>query len=97
MAAIGSGRSTEITSAQALEIAKSSNPVPIATPEAIEIDGVALGDTVNVMPVDYALDPVRGELLHCSASEIAVRRADPRVGTVVVHFPRFGYQLAKAT
>lgn len=97
MAAFGSGRSTEITSAQALEVAKGSALEPIAKPEALETGGISLGEAVNVMPVDYGLDPVRGELLTCSASEIAVRRTDPRAGTVVVHFPRFGFQLSKAT
>jgi glutathione S-transferase len=97
MAAIGHGSSTELTSAQALEIARRSKPEPIAHPVALETGGIALGETVNVMPVDYALDPVKGELLSCTTDEIAVRRADPRAGTVVVHFPRFGYQLSRAT
>ena len=97
MAAIGNGKCTEITSAQALAIAKSSRPAPIAKPQAVETGGIALGEAVDVMPVDYALDPVRGELLTCSTGEIAVRRTDPRAGTVVVHFPRFGFQLSKAT
>jgi len=96
MAAIGNGQSTEISAARALEIAKGAKPETIAKPEAVETDGIVLGEQVTVMPVDYALDPVRGELLTCSASEIAVRRTDPRAGTVVVHFPRFGYQLARA-
>lgn len=96
MAAIGNGRSTEISAERALEIAKSAKPEVIARPEAVETDGIALGETVTVKPVDYALDPVMGELLTCSAAEIAVRRTDPRAGTVVVHFPRFGYQLARA-
>ena len=98
MAALtGQAKPVEITAAQALEIAKSSKPEPIAVPAAIETGGIALGETVNVMPVDYALDPVKGELLSCTADEIAVRRTDPRAGTVVVHFPRFGFQLARAT
>jgi len=97
MAGIGNGKSTEITSAQALEIAKTSRPAPITKPQAIETGGIALGELATVMPVDYALDPVRGELLNCSVDEIAIRRTDPRAGTVVVHFPRFGFQLAKAT
>ena len=62
---------------------------------AIETDGLGLGEAVQVMPVDYALDPVRGELLECSADEIALRRTDARAGTVVVHFPRFGYQMQR--
>jgi glutathione S-transferase len=97
MAALGHGKPTEISSARALEIAKASQAAPIAGATAVETDGIALGDTVSVMPVDSGLDPVQGELLTCTADEIAVRRSDPRAGTVVVHFPRFGYQLAKVT
>lgn len=96
MAAIGNGKCTEISAERALEVAKGAKPAAIEKPEAVETGGIALGETVAVMPVDYALDPVKGELLHCSASEIAVRRSDARAGTVVVHFPRFGYQLARA-
>ncbi|HEX5093444.1 MAG TPA: glutathione S-transferase family protein [Burkholderiales bacterium] len=97
MAAFGQGTFTEISSAQAIDIARAAQPAPIAGAQAVETGGIALGETVNVMPVDTALDPVRGELLQCSADEIAVRRSDPRAGTVVVHFPRFGFQVAKAS
>jgi glutathione S-transferase len=97
MAAIGHGSSSEITSAQALHLAKGSKPEPIANPSAVQTGGIALGEEVNVMPIDYALDPVKGTLLTCTEDEIAVQRADPRAGTVVVHFPRFGFQLARAT
>jgi len=96
MAAFGNGKSEEITSSKALEIAKKAEPAAIAKPQALETDGIALGDLVQVMPVDYALDPVKGELLDCSAERISVRRTDPRAGTVAVHFPRFGYQLQRA-
>lgn len=95
MIGIGHGKARDMTSAQALEIAKTSRPAEIRKAVACEADGIELGETVEVMPVDYALDPVRGELLNCSAEEIAVRRTDPRAGTVVVHFPRFGFQLRR--
>ena len=85
----------EISSEEALRVAKKSKPAAISQPEAVDTDGVALGDMVQVMPIDYGLDPVKGELVQCSAAEIAVRRTDPRAGTVVVHFPRLGYQMAK--
>jgi hypothetical protein len=98
MAALtGQAKATEITAEKAIGIAKGAKADPIAKPAAVETDGIALGETVNVMPVDYALDPVRGELLNCTADEIALRRTDARAGTVVVHFPRFGFQLARAT
>jgi glutathione S-transferase len=96
MAKFGEGKSSEITSSQALEVAKKSKPAAIKHAEAFETDGIALGDQVQVMPVDYGFDPVQGELMQCSAGEIAVRRSDPRAGTVVVHFPRFGYQISGA-
>ena len=86
----------EISSEEALQVAKKSKPAAIPDPRAVETDGISIGDAVQVMPVDYGLDPVKGELAQCSADEIAVRRTDPRAGTVVVHFPRLGYQLSKA-
>lgn len=97
VAAFGQGKPSEITSGRALEIAKKSRPEEIAKPRALETDGIALGDPVQVMPVDYALDPVKGELLDCSAESISLRRTDPRAGTVAVHFPRCGYQLQRAS
>lgn len=96
MAALaGQVKPAQITADKAIEIANGSTPEPIARPAAVETGGIALGETVNVMPVDTALVPVAGELLTCTTEEIAVRRTDPRAGTVVVHFPRFGFQLAR--
>lgn len=86
----------EISSEEALQIAKKSRPAALRQPQSVETDGISLGDVVQVMPIDYGLDPVKGEFIHCSVGEIAVRRTDPRAGTVVVHFPRFGYQMAEA-
>ena len=96
IAAIGHGKSTEITSGEALQIAKSSTPEAVQGAVALETGGITLGEQAQVMPVDSGLDPVTGELLHASAGEIVLRRSDPRAGTVQVHFPRFGFQLAKA-
>lgn len=96
IAAIGHGRSTEISSGDALQIAKSSTPMAVKDAVAFETGGIALGEQAQVMPVDSGLDPVTGELLNASAGEIVLRRSDPRAGTVQVHFPRFGFQLSKA-
>lgn len=94
---IGHGRHQDLSSAKALEIARGSKPAPVERPVALETEGIALGDAAQVTPVDYALDPVKGELVTASADEIVIRRSDPRAGTVQVHFPRFGYALAKAS
>ena len=95
MTAIGHGKPADISSTDALQIAKSSPPAPVKNPVALETNGIALGAQASVMPVDTGLDPVVGELLTASAHEIVIRRSDPRAGTVQVHFPRFGYQLNK--
>ncbi len=95
MAAIGHGKSTEITAGDAIQIAKSSKPEAVKGAVALETGGIALGEQAQAMPVDSGLDPVKGELLNASSDEIVLRRTDPRAGTVQVHFPRFGYQLSK--
>jgi glutathione S-transferase len=95
MAAIGHGKFSEISSGDALQIAKSSRPEAVKNAVALETGGIALGEQAQAMPVDSGLDPVTGELLNASADEIVIRRTDPRAGTVHVHFPRFGYQLNK--
>jgi glutathione S-transferase len=95
MTAFGHGAFTEISSADALQIAKSSQPRPVKTPVALETNGIALGELASVMPVDTGLDPVTGELVTASADRVVIRRSDPRAGTVQVHFPRLGYQLNK--
>jgi glutathione S-transferase len=95
IAAFGHGKPSALSSEEALGISKKSKPAEIKNPQAFETDGIALGETAEVMPVDNALVPVRGELLHCGTDEIALRRTDPRAGTVVVHFPRFGYQVKR--
>lgn len=95
MAAFGHGKSSEFSSADALQIARTSSPEPVKNAVALETNGLALGAQAAVMPIDTGLDPVAGELLQASAEEIVVRRTDARAGTVHVHFPRFGYQINK--
>ena len=95
MAAIGHGKFSEISSGDAIQLAKSSKPEAVKDAVAIETGGIELGGQAQAMPVDSGLDPVTGDLLQASTAEIVIRRTDPRAGTVHVHFPRFGYQLLK--
>lgn len=97
VAAIGHHEFEKMSGDQALAVALASDPA-VASQEAeyIEQHGVALGDKVTVMPSDYGLDPVEGELVLATSNEFAVRRATEDTGTVVVHFPRIGFQLKKA-
>jgi hypothetical protein len=52
---------------------------------------------VTVTPDDWGFDPVDGEVAWISADTIALRRSDPAVGTVMVHFPLQGFQVKVAT
>jgi len=95
MKAIGHGKAKEISSGKAIEEAKFSTPAQLGHPVAFETGGIALGEKAEVLPVDYALDAVAGELVQASSEELVLRRTDPRAGTVHVHFPRYGFQLRR--
>lgn len=94
--AIGHGKFTKLDSKDALEIAKSASPAakPVADPH--DPNGRKPGDKISVMPDDYGRDPVVGELIFSNAQQIAIRRHDPIVGDVAVHFPRAGFLVMPA-
>jgi len=92
---IGHGRPAAISASDALDIARDSTPATVRS-DASDIPGIAVGDEIEVMPSDYGLDPVKGELILVEPNHVAVRRDDARVGTVVVHFPRIGYLIRQA-
>jgi glutathione S-transferase len=93
MAGIGHGTSSEMSSAEAISVARGNTPAQIQA--ASDDEAWSPGDRVEVMPTDYGLDPVSGELILCSGDEIAIRRVDERAGDVVVHFPRVNYQIRR--
>lgn len=95
MAALGHHEFETISSEQALAIARESKPAATAELPFVDTHGVAPGDLVAIQPTDYGLDPVEGELVLAGDNEFAVRRSDERAGTVIVHFPRLGFQLKK--
>ena len=96
MAGMGDGARTAMTAAEALAVARESEPAPPAPSVAREPNGLASGARVSVVPDDYGFDPVVGELVHVSPQEVAVRRDAPGLGTVVVHFPRCGFRVTRA-
>jgi glutathione S-transferase len=51
---------------------------------------------VTVTPDDTGRDPVTGELVASSVDEIVIKRSDPAVGEICVHFPRAGFVVAPA-
>ncbi len=89
--AIGHGTRHDISREDALDIAKAATSIEKAATDAGEPNGLKSGDRVTVMADDYGRDPIAGELVSSSAQHIALKRTDPRVGDVVVHFPRAGF------
>ncbi len=77
-------------------MAKATASTEKAKADPGEPNGLKPGDTVTVMADDYGRDPVSGELVSSSAQHIALKRNDPRVGDVVVHFPRAGFLVMKS-
>ena len=95
MNAIGHGKASKLTSTEAISIADAAQPAP-ATAHWQDEHGISPGETVTITPLDYAFDPVAGELVIAAANELAIRRVDERAGELVVHFPRVGYRLERA-
>lgn len=89
--AIGHGTRHDISREDALDIAKAATSTEKTATDAGEPNGLKSGDRVTVMADDYGRDPIAGELVSSSAQHIALKRTDPRVGDVVVHFPRAGF------
>ncbi len=94
--AIGHGAPTEMTPAEALAIAKEATSDAVPSTDPREPRGFKSGDKVSVGADDYGRDRIAGELVFSNAHEIAIRRSDPAVGEVVVHFPRAGFAVLPA-
>ena len=90
MAAIGHGTRTEMPADEALAIARDSRPAapPPSQPQAGDPQP---GQRARVRPGDNARDWVDGEVACINAEQIALRRTDPALGEICVHFPRLGY------
>ncbi len=93
LAAIGHGQATPLTSAEAVEIARHSDPAPLSD-EAFQDDhGIALGSLVTVQAESFGTEPTEGVLRAATRTRYTLEREDPRAGRVHVHFPRVGFVL----
>ena len=86
----------DMTSQAALEHASDEPPQEIEADYYIDAHGIALGEQVTITPDDSGCDPVQGELVLAMRDELAIRRFDERVGELIVHFPRLGFEMKKA-
>ncbi len=95
MSAFGDNGLTQIEGSKAIEIARNAEPISERKAATSEIDGLQVGDEVEVMPIDYGFQPVKGRLQLSSLEELVLIREDEQAGNVAVHFPRLGFQIKK--
>lgn len=88
---LGHGRPHVLTAEEAIEVARALDPV--SRPGHRHPEDPEFGSRVEVRAADYARDPIIGSLDGLDDDEIAIRIENDRVGEVVVHFPRVGYEL----
>ena len=93
VAALGEGVRTEIDAATALAAARAARASDLVDVDPNDAQGLRAGMLVDVEPDDTRRGGSRGELVIAQPDRIAIRRSEPRVGTVVVHFPRLGYRV----
>ena len=92
--AIGHGRRADISPLEALEIATRGRPAGPEASEPVDPSGCKVGDRVAVFADEFVRTEIIGEIVSLSVEQVAIRRHDPKVGEVVVHFPRAGYLVA---
>ncbi len=96
MVAIGHGTRSELSAAEALNIARETKPSVDLRVRATAFPKLRYGQTVTVCAADYGRDPVHGELIGLDQESISVRRNTEQLGDLVVHFPRIGYTVNSA-
>ena len=73
-------------SGRQLKIAKET------APQLAESGLETSGETIKVVPDDYGLLPVTGQLVLENEHEFIIARRHARVGEVHVHFPKQGFR-----
>jgi len=94
--AIGHGTQTSIDATTAIEIAGSAQKVLFSNDDFLVVNGFTFGQRIEIIPNDYGITPVNGELIVSKSDEIAIKRIDEKAGEVYVHFPRVGYKIVTA-
>jgi glutathione S-transferase len=94
MRAFDHGERERVDSGAAVAIAAAAEPAP-SQGMGFAVHGIGAGEKVAIAATDTGVDPVVGELYAATRERISVARADPRAGSVVVHFPRLGFELRR--
>lgn len=88
---MGEGARTDIEPQAALAVARAATPDMTPPAHAIDDADLPVGARVAIKPDDYGQEVTTGEIVWVTADEIAVKREDEAVGSVMVHYPRLGY------
>jgi glutathione S-transferase len=92
----GAGEVKPMTAAEALAVARDAEPSDVAMDELAPWPGLSVGDAVAITADDYGPEASRGTIARWTPLEITIRRRDPALGEIAVHFPRAGYRVQKA-
>ena len=88
----GPGKASPMTAGEALAIARDSKPADL--PASREpASNLAPGAAVAITADDYGREVTHGTVVRAIADEITIRREDPALGEIAVHFPRSGYRI----
>lgn len=91
---LGHGTPIGMTASEALQIAKASQTSTSRLIDSKDPQQIKPDQQISVAPLGVGGDPVvTGKAVVLTKDEIALRREDPEVGEVIVHFPRVGYAL----
>ncbi len=92
--AIGHGKVSEMSGAEALNIAEAAAPQTPEKTDPQDPQGLKPGMRVEVVPMGDGGDPeVTGIVRAAGPESLAIERNDARVGAVCVHFPRVGFRV----
>ena len=98
--AVGHGNSTAMEAEEALDAARAAQPETPEQVDAQDPQNLKLGSEVEIVPDGVSggggAPSVLGRVHALMPQEIVIRRTDPRVGDMAVHFPRVGYRVHRA-
>ena len=89
MKAIGHGSRSEMSTADALAVAREAEPAESVAHDPA--DSLAVGARVSVSADDYGRDPIVGRLVAANRERVVIAREEPDLGRLHNHFPRVGY------
>ncbi|PYG27526.1 glutathione S-transferase family protein [Pelagimonas varians] len=90
---IGHGQVSDLSAEEAIKQASECEPLGLQHDDKNDPQGLAVGTPVVVSPdLDGGEQPVEGTLVYANSDRLVVRRNDPDLGSINVHFPRIGYR-----